>query len=211
MKAFLGGTFDPVHIGHLIMAEEAAELLNAPVALLPCYQAVHKSSVCASARQRHEMLELAASLSPLLYIDDRELRRSQPSFMIDSLKSLRLEFPDQPLVLVMGVDAYRGLSAWKSVHDFANYCHILVMHRPEASTPDALPVPEKIGFSLSASVVDLSNALKGLCFFHRGTQIDVSSSQLRECLRNEQSIRFRVPSAVEQYICDNAVYRSDGG
>src|SRR5687768_13270840 len=109
----LGGTFDPIHLGHLRMAIELYESLNlARVHLIPCYTPVHRAQTVASAEERLAMVKAAIANEPVLYADDREIKSKKPSYTIDTLLSLKEEFPDTPLCLFVGIDAFLGFLSW---------------------------------------------------------------------------------------------------
>lgn len=201
MKTVLGGTFDPVHIGHLRLALELAELLSSPVDLMPCYGAVHKDGVSASPQQRLEMLRLAVRGEPLLGVDAREIARQRPSYTIDSLRELRAEQGGEPVNLVIGSDNLTQLPGWKDAQEYAGLCHLIVVHRPGFEVSDVLPE----GF-VRAPLDELNASPCGriCCVPIRG--LDVASTQVRQCLAAGRSIRYLVTDAVHGYICDNALY-----
>jgi len=125
-----GGTYDPVHMGHLNTAQRVHRLLNSgPVYLLPCFQAVHKSLVGASAKHRLKMLELACEAYPELQVDAREIKRQSASYTYDTVLELKKDYPAEKLVLVMGYDTALGLPTWKNSDALAKLCSILVVNR----------------------------------------------------------------------------------
>ena len=126
----LGGTFDPVHYGHLRTALELFQILNlAEIRFMPCQIPVHKDEVHADPKHRLAMLELALAGTPEFKVDHRELQRSTPSYMIETLISLRKEYPDTPLALIMGSDAFINLATWNSWQELTDYAHIVVAIR----------------------------------------------------------------------------------
>ena len=136
MICILGGTFDPVHFGHLRPALEVQEALEIPrVHLVPCRLPPHRDLPQASPQQRLELLQLAVAKEPALAIDTRELDRSGPSYMVDTLASLRAERGQQPLCLALGMDALLGLESWYHWRDIAELCHLVVMQRPGERWP----------------------------------------------------------------------------
>jgi len=129
--ALLGGTFDPVHIGHLRAAWEAAEALDADVHLMPANVPPHRAQPVASAAQRVAILRAALRGQDRLRIDERELHRSGPSYTIDTLRQLRAEVGAQrPLVLLLGTDAFAGFPTWHEWRELFRFAHIVVMTRP---------------------------------------------------------------------------------
>lgn len=211
MKVIFGGTFDPVHIGHLRMATELVTGLGVEsVDLMPCFQAVHKDSVSASVRNRLDMLNLATSNDDCLLVDDREIQRRKPSYTVDSLREIRQEIAGQPLCIVMGTDSALGLTSWRSVDDFSCLAHIVVVKRP-GENENALKDVEKklqcIGFELVSCAQKLHKASSGLALIIELTQLDISSTAIRKYVSENKSIRYLVVDAVNEYICDNGLYK----
>lgn len=138
--ALFGGTFDPVHLGHLSVAWEAAELLDAEVRLMPASVPPHRPAPIANAEQRVAMLRAALQKQSRLTLDTRELERSGPSYTIDTLTELRAEQGDRPLVLLIGADAFAGLPGWHRWRELFEVAHIGVLSRPgvDVVLPDAL-------------------------------------------------------------------------
>ena len=138
--AILGGTFDPVHIGHLRVAWEAADAFDTHVRLVPAQVPPHRPAPIANARQRLRMLELALAGQSRLSVDARELDRDGPSYTVDTLHSLRAEFgAERSLILLLGADAFAGLPAWHRWRELFELAHIAVLTRPghvAACTPE---------------------------------------------------------------------------
>ncbi len=134
MKIFMGGTYDPVHIGHLRMALELGELLLSDVHLLPCFEPVHRGEPGATSAQRLEMLNLATENESALVVDPREILRKGPSYTVDSLRNIREQYgPDESIVLVLGTDAFNGLPNWHQWLEITKLAHIVVLTRPGGS------------------------------------------------------------------------------
>ncbi len=212
MKVVFGGTFDPVHVGHLRMALELAQTLQqhdpaARVDLLPCFSAVHKDGVGASAADRVAMLRLALANEPLLALDSREIARGTPSFTIDSLRELRAELPQTPLAWVIGSDNLSAVQRWKDFADYSSLCHLIVLGRPGHLMAQAEGLL-RVGFERVEQLPALYEAPCGRLLCLNLNALEVSSSYLRDCLETGRSIRYLVPDAVMHYICDNAVYRN---
>jgi len=154
MICILGGTFDPVHFGHLRPAVDVQQALGiACVHLLPCRVPPHRAVPLATAEQRLELLQLAVADEPVLEIDERELHRDGPSYMVDTLESLRAEQGDQPVCLALGMDALLGLERWYRWQDIPALCHLVVMHRPGSPWPQQGALAERVN---SARVTDVS-------------------------------------------------------
>lgn len=212
MRVIFGGTFDPVHLGHLRMATELREFLGLnSVSLMPCYQAVHKDGVAASAAQRKAMLELALSGDQGLILDPFELNQAAPSYTVNTLMALRASKPNETLVLAMGGDSFAGLATWYHASQLAQLCHIVVIERPGAMTECYDEVAGVLGYERAASSSDLKGSASGRYLPVSLKLLDVSSSDIRQRIALGKSIRYLVPSAVCDYICDNALYLPTGG
>ena len=203
----LGGTFDPVHIGHLRGALEVAELLDLDeVRLIPSARPPHRGAPQVSAEDRLAMVQCAVQGVAPLAVDDRELRRSKPSYTIDTLISLRQELAavDQ-LLLLVGWDAFCGLPSWHRWEELLDHCHILVLQRPDADSeaPDAL---RNLLAARSASDPRALEGPAGQIAFIWQTPLEISATQLRERLASGKSIRFLVPDAVLAYIHAHGLY-----
>jgi len=140
--ALLGGTFDPVHYGHLRFADAVRRALGlSEVRLVPAGDPPHRDTPMAPAADRLAMLKLAVSEFPGLVVDDRELRRAGKSYTVDTLTDLRREYPGHPLLLLLGADAFRGLPAWHRWRELFGLAHLVVVERPGVDLEAALPAP----------------------------------------------------------------------
>jgi len=138
MRLLYGGTFDPVHEGHLAIARAAAQALDAPVYLLPAADPPHRAPPGASAQQRALMLDLAVGCDSRLRVDRRELQREGPSFTIDTLAEVRDEIgADEPLVWIMGLDSLRQLDEWRDWRRIFDFAHVLGAERPGTRVDEA--------------------------------------------------------------------------
>ena len=205
----LGGTFDPVHIGHLRGALEVAESLTLDeLRLTPSARPPHRNTPQVSALDRLAMVECAVTgVSPLL-VDDRELKRDKPSYTIDTLELMRAELAaDDQLFLLLGWDAFCGLPTWHRWEELLQHCHILVLQRPDA---DSEP-PDALRNLLAARSVSDPLALTGpsgnIAFVWQ-TPLAVSATQIRQLLASGKSVRFLVPDAVLAYIDAHGLYRA---
>ncbi|TWC36286.1 nicotinate-nucleotide adenylyltransferase [Pseudomonas sp. SJZ079] len=204
-----GGTFDPLHIGHLRSALEVAEFMALDeLRLIPSARPPHRSAPQVSASDRLAMVELAVAGLPPLCVDDRELKRDRPSYSIDTLESLRAELDaDDQLFLLLGWDAFCGLPSWHRWTELLEHCHILVLQRPDADS-DA---PEALRNLLAARSVNDPLSLSGpggQISFVWQTPLAVSATQIRGLLADGKSIRFLVPDAVLAYIHAHGLYRA---
>jgi nicotinate-nucleotide adenylyltransferase len=207
MIGIFGGTFDPIHYGHLRTALEVCEALELDeVRFVPCGFPAHRALPGASAEQRLSMLELALEgADPRFRIDDRELRRGGPSYMVDTLASIRSEFSACALCLIVGIDAFQGMPAWHRWRDIFKLAHLVVMERPfEPSYAEAL---ERV---LSQRVVADRTALArqpaGCIYFQDVSQLAISASRIRDLVRHGKSTQYLMPEAVRAFIAEHGLY-----
>lgn len=215
MIGLLGGTFDPVHFGHLRPALEVQrQLALDEVRFLPCRQPPHRGQPAAAPAQRRAMLQRAIATQPGFVIDERELRRSGPSYMVDTLRDLRRELPHDALCLIMGMDAFIALDSWHEWRELIALAHLVVTRRPGcvSAHPQALAaaLSAELGAMLDAHRVTDAAALRGRAaggiLFCDVTQLDISASQIRAQLSARtatpvrQVIRYLLPDDVIAYI-----------
>jgi len=206
MRVVFGGTFDPVHNGHLRMATELAQVLEVGhIDLMPCYLPVHKASVSASSADRERMLALATAEDPLLTIDSREIFNQGPSYTIESVRAIKQEIGREPLVLAMGGDSALQLDSWYCASELSTYVHLAVMERPGFQVDSK--ILESLGFCLSEGPASLSVRESGSAVVVRLNLLQISSTYIRRCVHEKKSIRYLVPDAVANYICDNELYQ----
>jgi nicotinate-nucleotide adenylyltransferase len=211
--AVFGGTFDPVHLGHLRSAIEVAEYLQlASVRLIPASQPGHREPPLCPLEQRLEMLRLAVSNEPLLQIDERECNRPGPSYMVDTLISLREEFGlEAPVILALGVDSFLTLPEWHRWEEIIGLAHILVLDRPgwDSMPEEMLPgLVQLLNQSEVQTGVPLQEAPSGSVLRISLTQLNISASQIRQSVANGRSVRYLLPDAVTDYIHKNGIYVS---
>lgn len=202
-----GGTFDPVHVGHLRTAHELRTALGlAEVRFIPCRLPPHRPPPVAPEALRLRMLEAALAGLPGFRIDDRELTRPGPSYMVDTLASLRAEAGDQPLCLLLGLDAFLGLPAWHRWQDILALAHIVVARRPggpQAIAGGAGDLYREHGTERPAA---LAAAPAGRVLLREVTQLEISSSAIRTLVAGGGDPRFLVPDAVLELIARTHIY-----
>lgn len=205
----LGGTFDPIHYGHLRPALELLETLQlAEVRFIPCRIPAHRGAPRVTAEQRLELVRLAMAGQPGFVADDRELRREGTSYMVDTLTSLREDFGQEtPLCLIVGADAFRELHTWHRWRDVTRLAHIVVMRRPGALRPLPSMLEEWITPRRVHEALALCGKSAGNILFQPVTQLDISATQIRALLANGQSPRYLLPEAVLACIVDRTLYR----
>lgn len=197
-----GGTFDPVHIAHIRCAQAVSRALgHAPVHMMPNAVPPHRPQPGAEEQHRMAMLELACAEHPELIADDRELRRGGDSYTVDTLRELRRELGDRPLVFMVGGDSYADLHNWNDWREFPALCHLAVVARPGAGEPVAAV---RDGFR-QASAAELRARSAGLVLRLSRPQLDVSATGVRKQLKAEGHCRA-VPEKVIDYIRRHHLY-----
>lgn len=206
MIGIYGGTFNPVHYGHLRSALEVKEIFGLDeIRLIPCYQPALKNQPSVTAEKRLQMLQLAVEEQDGFVCDSRELDRQGASYMVDTLASLHKDFPEQSLVLFIGTDAFADLSHWHQWQRLFDYAHIVVMTRPDAEN---IPLIDFFKTRLANTPAELKQSSAGKLYFQNITQLAISSTKLRNLLEKQRSIRFLVPNNVINYIQQNKLYRN---
>ncbi len=202
-----GGTFDPIHYGHLRTAFEMLQALRfEDVRFIPCGDPPHRGTTFASGEQRLRMIEAAISGQDGFTFDDRELRRNGPSYTIDTLLALRREFPDRAIGLILGMDAFLGLPGWRRWNEILNIAHIIVAHRPGWKAPDIGPLGELISEWGTHRVDDLHSTLQGRVHIQAVTQLEISSTEIRDLVAAGRDPRFLMPDAVRAEIETSGCY-----
>lgn len=191
--AILGGTFDPVHIGHLNAAWEAAELLDAEVRLMPANVPPHRPPPVASAEQRVAMLRTALQGQSRLSLDTRELQREGPSYTVDTLAELRAGQGDRPLVLLLGEDAFAGLPSWHRWRELFGLAHVGVLTRPGIEPSWPLVPGGMAGIRKAATPVALREAPAGFVAALPITPLDISATRIRELLASGLTPHYLLP------------------
>jgi len=207
MIGILGGTFDPVHFGHLRPALEIQQYLGLQeVRLVPCRIPPHRPQPLASAAQRVAMLEAAIRNHPVFRIDKRELERDGPSWTLDTLVSLHRELGGQGVCLLLGMDAFRGLSTWHRWHELPDYCHMVVMTRPGTVLPEQGELADFIGLHRVLDAAALEQHAAGLLLFHPVSQLEISGTTIREQLAAGRDPGYLLPDAVLDIIYKEGLY-----
>ena len=205
--ALLGGTFDPVHYGHLRCADETRNKLGLnKLYLLPAGSPPHRGTPQATVAQRLDMLRLARDEFPQLEIDDRETRRSGPSYMVDTLKELRSGIGDRPLMLLVGQDAANQLHTWFQWKSLFKFAHIVILTRPGAPVRFVPELAEEVQPRVVSDLQKLFDSQAGAIFQLEVESIDVSASGIKQVIRSGGSPETMLPAAVLDYINKNGLY-----
>jgi nicotinate-nucleotide adenylyltransferase len=205
-----GGTFDPIHYGHLRTAFEMLQALAfEQVRFTPAGDPPHRGITFAAAELRLQMVQLATAGQPGFIVDDRELRRDGPSYSIDTLISLREEFPDRSLGLILGMDAFLGLPQWYRWAEILNFAHIIVAHRPGWRAPDYGALGDLLSEHSTHQVNDLHETQHGLIHVHAVTQLEIASTDIRDLVAAGRDPRFLMPDAVRDLIIESECYTNE--
>lgn len=211
MIGILGGTFDPVHFGHLRPALEVTEALGLEqLRFIPCRIPPHRRMPVARSDDRAAMVALAIESEPRFVLDRREFFREGPSYSIDTLRSLRGEFGDTvPLCLIMGADAFASLSSWYEWEAIIDLAHIVVCHRPGFAIEGSDDMQAWIRAHRTQEREQLAGQAAGCLWYQPVTALDISATQIRELLLAGRDARYLLPESVRDFIRDKGIYRDD--
>lgn len=207
-----GGTFDPIHFGHLRTAFELLQSLRlSEVRFMPAGNPPHRETTVASAELRLAMVRAATEDQPGFVVDDREMRREGLSYSVDTLASLRADFPDRPLCLIVGMDAFLGLPKWHQWRELLELAHLVVAHRPGWRAPSMGPLGELLVDRGTGRINDLHESLAGCIYIHAVTQLEISSTEVCKLIASGRDPRYLMPDSVRAIIQEAGCYkRTDG-
>ncbi len=199
----LGGTFDPIHLGHLLLAEQAREALGLDkVRFIPAFRSPLKleQEPWAEDRQRLEMVQLAISGNPHFELDDRELRRGGTSFTVDTLAELSAELPSAELVFLMGADSLSDFHRWREPTRICELAFVAVLARGGHPSPDldllSPYLPSRQQNNLAAHQIEMP-------------QVEISSSDIRARISEDRSVKYQLQPAVQAYIQAHSLYQME--
>lgn len=209
--AVFGGTFNPVHYGHLRSALELVQQLGlAQCRLMPSAQPPHRDAPGCSAEHRAAMVEVAVRDEASLVCDRRELERDGPSYTIDSLAELRAEQGDaQSLILVIGCDALLGLPTWHRWESLLGYAHIVIIRRPGWSLPEHGEITKWLEQHRVSDTAALHSKPSGAVYIASLRPLDISATDIRGLLESGKSARYLLPEQVLDYIDTHQLYRQE--
>ncbi len=192
-----GGTFDPVHNAHLLLAEQCREQCKLDeVWFIPAGSPPHKKGAGITAgKQRREMLDFAVAGHPAFVIKDLELHREGPSYTVETLRQLKTTHPDDEFFFIVGADSVRDLHTWREPETILEMVTVIGVNRPNISLPDLSELTHKFGETILSKILWVT--MPG---------IDISSTDIRNRIREKKSVRFMTPRAVEVYIHNNRLY-----
>ncbi|MCL9684628.1 nicotinate-nucleotide adenylyltransferase [Legionella maioricensis] len=207
--AILGGTFDPVHNGHIQTSLFIQSNFNFDdYFFLPCKTPTLKPPTCANTQQRIEMLQLAIKSHPDFKLDLREIKRDSPSYMVETLASFRKENTDAAITLIMGYDAFLSLPQWYQWEKIIKLANLLVINRNQFST---YPMPEAIKMLLTEHKTEIKTDLlikpAGTIYLFDAGNYEISSTHIREELKKNKPVETKLPKEVGEYIKQQELYR----
>ncbi|MDX1693154.1 MAG: nicotinate-nucleotide adenylyltransferase [Ketobacteraceae bacterium] len=205
----LGGTFDPIHIGHLRLGWEARVQLDLEqIRFIPCHIPPHRDRPSSHSQDRLAMARLACEPVPGFRVDDWEINRNEPSYSVETLTHIRRQTgPDTPIVFIMGMDAFCQFSHWHEWQQVLNLAHLWVAHRPGSSVPGNDSDEFELLQALHVETpTDLLKEPAGSIHVYNTTALDISATQLRRDIERGLDPRFLVPDCVWQYIHAHKLY-----
>lgn len=205
-----GGTFDPIHFGHLRTAFELWQALHlTEVRFVPASNPPNRDEPLADAALRLAMVKAAIAGQAAFVVDDREMRRSGVSYSVDTLGELRAEYPDRSLCLLLGMDAFLGLPNWHRWRELFDLAHVVVAHRPGWKAPTMGPLGEVMVDRGTGTVRELHDKTAGRIYVLAVTQLEISSTELRQLIVAGHDPRYLVPDEVRAIIRETRCYARD--
>lgn len=203
----LGGTFDPIHFGHIKIAEYALKKCNLQkVFFIPSYMPAHRYQPIATATQRLAMIQLAIKDYPNFIADDREIKRQGTSFMIDTLKSLKQDCSENSLCLILGADAFANLDTWHHWEKLIDYANFIVINRPDVKVEISSLIKKLLKNSEIFDPIAFQHKPNGLIYQLHITPIPISATKIRQQFHKKRSPISLLPKAVYDYICVEKIY-----
>jgi nicotinate-nucleotide adenylyltransferase len=204
----LGGTFDPIHYGHLRPCLDLLQQLNlAEVRLMPNHIPPHRATPGSSSAHRLAMAKLAVIDCDELSIDTRELTRTTPSYTIDTLIELAAENPHTPVCFLIGLDSLNSLHTWHRWQELLSYCHLVVSYRPNYALTLAPEVKRIFEQVQTTDVRDLQVQKQGRILLWPSTQLEISATRIRQLIEQQQNPQYLLPDNVLSYIHKNSLYK----
>jgi nicotinate-nucleotide adenylyltransferase len=202
-----GGTFDPIHYAHLRTAFELQQALRLrEVRFLPAGNPPHRDRPLADPQLRLAMVKAALAGQPGFLVDDREIAKTSPSYSVETLAELRHEYPDRSICLIVGMDAFLGLPKWYQWREIFELAHLVVAHRPGWRAPGMGPLGELLVDRGTGRINDLHESRSGCIYIHAVTQLEISSTDVRQLIAMGRDPRFLMPDAVRKIILESNCY-----
>jgi len=204
-----GGTFDPIHNGHITPILAAAQQLQLKqVLLMPAHIPPHKTQVVAPPHHRVAMLELVCQHQPLFTLDLRELKRQSTSYTIESLKEIKQEFPERAIIFFIGMDSLLTFTTWHQWQDIMNLCHLVVSARPRYGTDKInQQTSDLLAKNQVENIFQLQEHSAGKILLIEESKLDISSTLLRQQLKNSNAEHPMLPYYIQRYITQHKLYQ----
>jgi len=207
--AIMGGTFDPIHLGHIETAKETAKWLNVDqLILLPAHIPPHKESTTASPLQREEMVKIVCQQQALFHFDSRELKRDTSSYTVNSLQEIKQEQPESKIFFIIGMDSLLNFTSWHQWQTIISLCHLVVNIRPGYRLNQFnTTTQELLNKHQINNLHDIIKQDAGGIIFHKNQSFDISSSEIRQQLYDGNLKENTITNAVHQYIIQEKLYQ----
>jgi len=204
-----GGTFDPIHFGHIHTAKQTAQWLNLDrLLILPSHIPPHKSKTSATAIQRLAMVDLVCQKEPSLVRDKRELNKHSPSYTVETLQEIKGEYAQAQLFFIVGMDSLLTFKTWYKYQDILSLSHLVVNTRPNYHLDED---NIELSLLLAKHQINHPNELKrnsaGCILFHDSKDWNISSTQIRDKIKNNQNCSEFLPADILSYINEEQLYR----
>lgn len=203
----LGGTFDPIHNGHILIAKTVLETLKLErIEFIPCFQPPHRQQPIGSPADRFTMVKLSTQSHPHFHANNIEMGRQGISYSVDTLTTLRKQMPHQPLCFILGADAFSVFHHWHEWEKIPALAHLIVVGRPSAEPPSDPEIQALVHTRQTRDITDLKKNNAGYIYFLNNELIDISSTKIRQAIQAGEKNVAQLDKAVQKYIMDHGVY-----
>lgn len=214
-----GGTFDPIHNGHIYPVLEAAKITQIKnIGLMPCFIPSHKSDAIVSSKHRLKMVELICEQYPLFFADPRDIKRGKPTFTVDSLQEIRSAMPNTPICFFIGTDSLQKLCTWHQWQRLFSLCHFVVCERKgdavdklKTDSDQYLQLQNLLKERQIFNVSGLHSSIAGHIYIAKTATITLSSTEVRNKIYNNQSVEDIMPPKIIEYIEKHKLYQPSTG
>jgi nicotinate-nucleotide adenylyltransferase len=207
--AIFGGSFDPIHNGHLQTSVTIQAYFNFDSYIfLPCKTPAIKPPTLANSQQRIEMIQLAIKDKHHFKLDVREIQRDTPSYMVETLQSFRAEYPQASITLILGYDAFLSLPKWYQWEKIIFLSHLLVINRDEFTKQPVLKIMQEfLKEHQTKNKIDLLTTQSGTAFLFNAGNYDISSTSIREEIQKGNNVKNKLPRLVYEFIMTQLLYQ----
>jgi nicotinate-nucleotide adenylyltransferase len=203
----LGGTFSPIHYGHLKPAQEILNTLDlAEIRLMPSHKPPHKKAPGVCSKQRAEMAQIACADIPKFSVDLRELNRDEPSYTAVTLQQIKDEMPNQPICFLMGMDSLLAFKKWYQWPEILKRCHLVVSYRPGWVLDEKADIADLLAERQTTDIAQLHQTSAGLIYLTQTNPLDISATQIRHNVQNGLPTSGLMPGGVRAYIDEFGLY-----